>query len=332
MDYLQAERETARIAAKLYSRCLETLDEMPHDVTAAQGPSLNLHEYYDLLASLAPQVRGNDFYLSLGSRYDITDLGVLGYALISADNLQRSWELTFHASSLLVHPLGTRRRVEHDRIVVELYSPGTLHKNWQWAYEEWLSGTWKWMCQRLPQIAENDSLVVNLAYPEPEYGARYREIFPGEVNFNSARTELSFPEAWYQLPFPSASPTVALACEQQCLSIMAQMEIQSDLVQSVRRKLLLNPQPPLPSVADMAAQFRLPSHTFHRRLKKEGMNYQTIVTEVRMELAKDYLKNTALHLQEISYLLGYEHPPSFYRAFRKWVGRTPQEYRTIGSA
>lgn len=342
MDFLQAQRETERIAGNLYSRCVKTMagteavfDWKHHfrllglneDIEAGREPTLNFHQYYELLASIAPQLKDQDFYLSLGDSYDITDLGVLGYALISADNLRRSWALTFHTSSLLVHPLVSQRRVEHGRIIVELQSPGAAHETWRWALEEWLAGTWKWLRQRLPQVANSKLLMLNLAYPAPDYSARYKEIFPGEINFAEPKTELSFPEAWYHLPFPVASPTAAKACQQQYLLIMQQMNAQSDLVQSVRRKLLLNPHQPLPSLAEMALQFRLAPHTFHRKLKKEHISYQRIVTEVRMALAKDYLKNTALHLQEISYLLAYEHPPSFYRAFKKWVGLTPLEFR-----
>ena len=77
----------------------------------------------------------------------------------------------------------------------------------------------------------------------------------------------------------------------------------------------------------MAAHFKVPTYTFQRRLKKAGTSYRYIVAEVRMELAKKYLESTAIPLKEISYLLGYDYPPNFFRAFKKWFGFTTESIR-----
>ena len=58
-----------------------------------------------------------------------------------------------------------------------------------------------------------------------------------------------------------------------------------------------------------------------------GTSYRDIVSEVRMELAREYLRSTDLTMQEIAYLLGYEHAPSFFQAFKRQFGHTPTELR-----
>jgi len=51
------------------------------------------------------------------------------------------------------------------------------------------------------------------------------------------------------------------------------------------------------------------------------------LNELREELAIHYLSSTQFSSAEISFLLGYEEPNSFFRAFRTWTGQTPEIVR-----
>jgi AraC-like DNA-binding protein len=288
---------------------------------------LSFRKYYKFLTMLAPQVQQTGFFLRLGSLYNITDIGVLGYASLSAESLRKSWDLTFSGNALLPHPIIGKRYIKNGRVVVELEWPIHSLTDPKALQEEWLSATWNWICQRIPQVSTSNELQLKLAYPKPVYKNIYDEIFPGEKVFNHSKTELSFPEYWYDLPFPSANSTTAKLCYDQCLLIMEQLDDQNNLVNEVRQTLLLSPKRIFLSQSEMASHFNMPSYTFHRHLKKANTNYRSIVVEVRMELAKNYLENTSIPLQEISYLLGYDYPANFFRAFKSRFGCTTETIR-----
>lgn len=290
--------------------------------------AISFQQYYRLLTACAPQLAGTDFFVCLGGDYDITDLGVLGYAMLSAQNLEQSWRLSLHSGSLLHHPLQRQRHIIDQRVSVELSAP--LHNDLlaRALIEEWMFGTWKWIRQRLPDIGAASDLRLSLSYPAPDYHASYAEHFKGQIKFGQEKNALSFPEHWYYQAFPSANPATAALCQQQCQLIQAGLQAGDELVDQVRSSLLLKPQREFPNLDTMAARFRMPGHTFHRRLKISGQSYRVVVTEVKMELAKHYVLNTQLPFQEVSYLLDYEHPPSFYRAFKKSFGLTPEQLRT----
>ncbi|XXT51298.1 AraC family transcriptional regulator [Sorangium sp. So ce542] len=59
----------------------------------------------------------------------------------------------------------------------------------------------------------------------------------------------------------------------------------------------------------------------------EGTSFQQILKETREALARHYLEKTSLPVAEISFLLGFSEPNSFYRAFRSWTGTTPDQAR-----
>jgi AraC-like DNA-binding protein len=69
------------------------------------------------------------------------------------------------------------------------------------------------------------------------------------------------------------------------------------------------------------------TRTLHRRLAKEQQNYKAILQDVRFTLAKQYLVNQTNSIKQVAYLLGYEDVANFRRAFKKWQGQSPQQYR-----
>jgi AraC-like DNA-binding protein len=77
----------------------------------------------------------------------------------------------------------------------------------------------------------------------------------------------------------------------------------------------------------VAHDLAMSTRTLQRRLKAEETTFQTILDSTRELLARHYLSESELSTNEISFLLGYEDPRSFYRAFRSWTGQTPQLVR-----
>jgi AraC-like DNA-binding protein len=83
-------------------------------------------------------------------------------------------------------------------------------------------------------------------------------------------------------------------------------------------------------MADVAQKLAVSTRTLHRRLKKDGTTFQKVLDDLREELARHYLASSDYSSAEIAFLLGYEEPNSFYRAFRVWTGQTPEAVRNKG--
>lgn len=83
------------------------------------------------------------------------------------------------------------------------------------------------------------------------------------------------------------------------------------------------------SPESVACYLSLSKRTFERRLSTEGTSYRQILDQTRAEMAIRYLSQTDYTLCEVSYLLGFQEPNSFLRAFKRWYGKTPTEYLNI---
>ncbi|UYV37965.1 AraC family transcriptional regulator [Rhodobacteraceae bacterium D3-12] len=86
------------------------------------------------------------------------------------------------------------------------------------------------------------------------------------------------------------------------------------------------------SVDAVCARLALSRRSLQRKLKDEGESFQSVLERTRSELSLHYLRRDDLSVQEISYLLAYRDPNSFYRAFHGWTGMTPGEARATGVA
>lgn len=280
--------------------------------------------YYRVLQIAAHSCQHNGFFIRLGNSYDIFDLGILGYALISSANLQRSWELS---STLLPHPINTKRHIEGENVEIQL-SPQIQDQTQSLALcEEWLVGTWRWTCQRLPQIADCTTVKMCFKSSAPDYKHLYTDIFPGTVAFEQPVDSLSFPVAFNEIQFSSASSSVSKLCFEHSISTLSQMDTRNDLINDVRRYLLESANISQANINTTAHYFAMPAHTFRRRISQHETTFKAILLEARMVLSKQYLQATELSINEISYLTGYEHPPSFYRAFQKYYATSPEAFR-----
>ena len=80
-------------------------------------------------------------------------------------------------------------------------------------------------------------------------------------------------------------------------------------------------------VEDVAKELRLSARTLQRRLTEAGATFQQLTQEARRELARHYLRQPSLELNQTAYLLGYEDAHSFFRAFHEWEGSSPGAWR-----
>ena len=81
----------------------------------------------------------------------------------------------------------------------------------------------------------------------------------------------------------------------------------------------------------VASQLGISVRNLQRRLRPLGTTYQQLLDEARQELAIKLIAEGDQPLYEIAYLVGYTEPSAFYKAFRRWTGMTPGEFRQSGS-
>jgi AraC-like DNA-binding protein len=97
--------------------------------------------------------------------------------------------------------------------------------------------------------------------------------------------------------------------------------------EQVRAELLRSSHVGLATIDRIAAGLGMTPRTLQRRLQLEGLRFEDLGQEVRANLAQAYLDDRELSISEVAYLIGFSESSAFSRAFRRWTGRSPQEFR-----
>lgn len=170
---------------------------------------------------------------------------------------------------------------------------------------------------------------VRVEFTRPEsHRQLYEQFFGCPVRFDSEVNQVFFKTQDIDRRFVTHNPDLLELVAPQ-LEAELQQQLEARALQSQLKgtlKMLLPGQKP--RIEDAAQELGMSARTLQRRLQDEGVTFQHLVQEARQELSQHYLRHSHLDLNEIAHLVGYEEPNSFIRAFHKWEGKAPGEWRT----
>lgn len=162
--------------------------------------------------------------------------------------------------------------------------------------------------------------------PPPADIEPYRQAFRAPLLFGAPHDALLLERADMEAPLPTANEAMAILHDRFAGEYLARFS-ESRVTHRVRQTLCrLLPQGE-PMRDTVAKALHLSPRTLQRRLQEEGTSFQALLDVTRRELAEQYLAQPGMTLLEAAYLLGFADPSNFYRAFRRWFGVTPGEYR-----
>jgi AraC-like DNA-binding protein len=167
---------------------------------------------------------------------------------------------------------------------------------------------------------------LRLPYPRPSYADRYREFGVEELVFDAGVTEAEFDARLLGRRVRFADPATARLADEYCSRQMAPSASIDGVVAQVRR-LLSTSRGHFPEVEELAHALQTSARTLRRSLQSMGTSYQELVDEVRRERAREWVKTTRMTFGEVAAQLGFSDVRSFRRAFKRWTGRTPGEFR-----
>lgn len=160
----------------------------------------------------------------------------------------------------------------------------------------------------------------------PEVAAPYEEFLGTALQRGSAH-RVVFAAEVATLPFLTSNEPLWAMFEPELRRRLADLDSPSTTAERVRAALLEALPSGLASMDTIARKLMVSKRTLQRRIEAEGTTYQQLLDTTRTDLATHYLESTTLSVAEISFLLGFSEPNSFYRAFRVWTGTTPDIVR-----
>jgi AraC-like DNA-binding protein len=133
-------------------------------------------------------------------------------------------------------------------------------------------------------------------------------------------------EAW-ELPLRRRDPVLRKVLEQHANEIASQLPAMDGVAVDVRRVLASRVAKGDVQIQSVARALAISTRSLQRRLAAAGVTYQEVLDQTRRDAANRYLRVATFSIGEVAYLLGYSEAAAFHRAFKRWTGMGPQEFR-----
>jgi AraC-like DNA-binding protein len=170
-------------------------------------------------------------------------------------------------------------------------------------------------------------LEVQFAHEAPARTSEHLRVFGSPVLFDCATNALVVDRDFVERQVPAADQRLYRILKQHVERILSEMPRQSDLLCAVRRAIAESMRDGDPKLARVTKKISMSRRTLQRRLKEQGAVFKTLTDDTRRRFALDYLRDRKQTLTEIAFLLGYSEVSAFNRAFKRWTGKTPLDYR-----
>jgi AraC-like DNA-binding protein len=262
---------------------------------------------------------GLGFYLGLQKRASV--YGFLGLGATNAATLGDALALTVKFTPVLTTALSFRLRVDGSlaALVIEEHADfGSVHDVVLFSLLVGLGQIGNALTGR--ELAG----AVEFAIPEPHYFYRFAHLIP-TARFGHGPTQIIFDAADLDLPVVTADKAWFHLAREQCERALDAATFENTIDARVRRVLWNGEQHR--SFEEVAAELCVSPRTLARRLAQRGCAFSALLDQERRERALLLLRCPRHTIKDVTNRLGYSSTTNFARAFRRWTGSTPTEYR-----
>jgi AraC-like DNA-binding protein len=241
----------------------------------------------------------------------------VGAALQSLERYQRVWT---DGSTLHLEVTGRQARIEYSYNIAAPGPEGRRHD---------CEATLSIVTRGLRAIAQEDWCPEAVAFEHgaPADMAEHVRVFRAPIRFGQRANALVLDAAMLDRRIPQADPALRAVLDRHADALLAVVPPAGRLSDRVRHVLGRALRGGVPGLAAVARELGMSARTLQRRLSDEGTSHQILIEEMRRELSIRYLQQPDMSISDVAYLLGFAEPSTFHRAFRKWTGVTPGDFK-----
>jgi AraC-like DNA-binding protein len=287
---------------------------------------LSLGSYCRLFEESARETRNDNFGLWFGNSFDPRDLGLWGYAALSAPTLGCALEtlvdlFPLHQQSSFMAlgktPEGLVKleyRIEAPQIIERRQDAELSLGMFFNLMREALGKNWS------PEE-------VHFEHPKPEAWREHERAFAAQAFFSQPTNAIVFRPQVLDFAMPGADPRLMSAMRLCLQQLSERRDVRFTVTDRVRTAVRAHLPEGFPPVEAIAAELRMPLSAIQRELHYDGLSYSTLVETTRRDLALSYVRQRQLPFSEIAFLVGYSELSAFSRAVRRWTGLSPRALR-----
>jgi AraC-like DNA-binding protein len=296
-------------------------------------PSISSHpddripfaQLVDLYERAAQLTGDKNFGLHVGQSVDPKLFDVVGYSALNSPTLGDAFARVARYHSIWTDGATfTLETSNKTSAIVYRYVDDSISEHRHDA--EMTLATVTTLCRNIAS-AEFTPTAVEFQHNEPADISEHQQLFRCPIKFNSRTNKLHFPSSYLSLPIEKADASLCALLDRHAEELLAKFPPRDSLVDQVRSIIASEFRGGDPSLEHVADQLRMTPRTLQRKLQELGTSHNELLEQMRRQLAMRYLREREMAICEVAYLLGFSESSSFHRAFKRWTGLTPKEFR-----
>ena len=281
------------------------------------------------LTNLAVAATGDPcFGLTVANHFHPTTLHALGYSWMASDSLLDAFERLIRYYRLISNSEKVLLVEGEDSYRVVLQDIDARFPAVDPEVDSFLAVI-LYLCRTLCE-SKISPIRVTIRHKQPICAERFQEVFQSTIEFSAAEDAIYFNKDLVRKMLPTRNAQLALVNDQVVTHYLAKFDL-SQTSARVEAKILEQLSSGHVSQDTVAKALNLSVRSMQRRLKHEDTSFKKLLTETRQHLARQYIEQSQLSINEITFLLGFSEPSNFSRAFRRWNGQPPSEYRSAAN-
>jgi len=306
------------IDAFLYSLGVDT------DMVKAPDTRLPIETYLLIQDEAAEHVHDPYFGLHMGEFAEAGSWSILGYMMMNCKTLGEAFEKSGRYSRIIGNLIEARVDLKFNKVKVVFFTLPHAPKMSRHCFEATFSSSVR-MMRSLTGVQINP-VEVTFIYPEPASRSEYERIFQCPVKFGQRDNSITLDMRIADIPIQLANPSLLDHFEKYAQDFLAEMDRNDEHTRAVTKIILSKLDDEALSINKVAKEMAVSVRTLQKRLEDEGVAFSDLHKDIRQRLAQKYLRENYT-VEQITYLLGFSEPSVFRKAFKKWSGVTPREYR-----
>jgi AraC-like DNA-binding protein len=264
------------------------------------------------------------FGLHMGEFAEAGSWSILGYLMMNCRTLGEAFEKASRYERIIGNIIEAKVQIRLNKVKVIYYTPPHAPAMSRHCYESTFSSSMR-MMHTLTGLPLSPT-EVTFIYPRPESIAEYDRIFHCPVKFEQKENSVTIEMKLLNTPVRMANPGLLDYFEQYARSFLAEMDRKDEYTRAATRIILSQLDDENLTIEKVAREMSVSVRTLQKHLEDEGIVFSDLMRDIRTRLAKKYLCENYT-VEQITYMLGFSEPSAFRKAFKKWAGATPGEYR-----
>jgi len=281
-----------------------------------------VNRFFQQVADLIPDA---GFALAAGSHWHPSQLGALGYGWMTSSTLRTGFNRLIRFTKIL-----------NDELNIELVETGSSLEIRHWFK----------VSDKVPRFRTDGAMAalmamirfntdssfqpdsVTFSYAEPEDTGDHYKLFQCPISFGEKYSAIVISTHEVDELRSCSNSQLSLLNDQILVKYLAKLD-KDNIVEQVKATIMDQLSSGATNDLSIASVLLMSKRTLQRRLNDNDTTFKELLNEVRHELANKYILDSSLPVTEISYLLGFSETSSFTRAFKRWSGQSPTEFRSM---